>query len=331
MSTVRVLTEADLRDAVELGMEELEAIEAVYPLVTAGAGSMPPIMRIDVPENNGEIDIKSAFLPGYSGIAVKVSAGFFDNPARGLPSLGGLMMVFDSETGLPRSALFDNGYLTDLRTALAGAVAARHLARRDSDVVGIVGAGVQARLQLQALTLVREISEARVWARRGDSAMAFADEMSDLVGFGVQATESLPTLVESSDIVVTTTPATEPLLDAAMLHSGLHITAIGSDAEHKRELSADLVMAVDRFVCDSVTQSRRLGELRSALEAGFDESDAVELGAVIAGDAPGRRNDDHVTVCDLTGTGAQDTAIASLAVERAAARGLGTAFETRPM
>ena len=331
MSTVRVVTEADLRDTVGLGLEELEAIEAVYPLVSSGAGSMPAIMRIDVPENNGEIDIKSAFLPGYSGIAVKVSSGFFDNPGRGLPSLGGLMMVFDSETGVPTSALFDNGYLTDLRTALAGAVAAQHLARRDAAVVGIVGAGVQARLQLQALTLVREVSEARVWARREDRATAFAGAMSDLLNCPVQATESLPALVGSCDIVVTTTPATEPLLDAVMLHPGLHITAVGSDAEHKQELSAALVKAADRFVCDTVTQSRRLGELRAALDAGFDESEAVELGAVIGGDSVGRESEEHVTVCDLTGTGAQDTAIASLAVERAVERGLGTTFETRPM
>jgi ornithine cyclodeaminase len=330
MAAVRVLTETELREAVGLGEEELNAIEAVFPLISSGAGSMPPIMRIDVPENNGEIDIKAAFLPGYSGIAVKVSAGFFDNPAKGLPSLGGLMIVFASETGLPTSALFDNGYLTDLRTALAGAVAARHLARRDASVAGIVGAGAQARLQLQAINLVRDIEEALVWGRRGESAAKFAEEMSAQLGRPVRAAESISALVGLSDIVVTTTPSTEPLLEAAMLHPGLHVTSVGSDAEHKQELSADLVSAVDCFVCDSVGQSRRLGELRAALENGFDESKVVELGAVISGDAAGRRNDDDVTVCDLTGTGAQDTAIASLAVERCGARGLGTTFETRP-
>ncbi len=330
MATIRVLTETELREAVGLGEEELKAIEAVYPLISSGAGSMPPIMRIDVPENHGEIDIKSAFLPGYSGIAVKVSAGFLDNPAKGLPSLGGLMFVFDTVTGVPTSALFDNGYLTDLRTALGGAVAARHLARHDANVVGIVGAGVQGRLQLLALARVRDISEALVWARREERAASFAEEMSARLGTPVRVAESIPALVDLSDIVVTTTPSTEPLLDATMLHPGLHITAVGSDAEHKQELSTDLISAVDRFVCDAVGQSRRLGELRPALENGFDESQAVELGAVVSGDATGRRDDDDVTVCDLTGTGAQDTAIASLAVERSEERGLGTTFETRP-
>lgn len=328
MGTIRVLTETELREAVGLGMEELEAIEAVYPLITAGVGSMPPIMRIDVPESNGEIDIKSAYLPGYSGIAVKVSAGFFDNPEKGLPSLGGLMMVFDSGTGVPRSALFDNGYLTDLRTALAGAVASRHLARPDATIAGIIGAGMQARYQLEALTLVRPIERAVVWARRRAQAEAFAGEMSERLGIGVEPAETIETAVDAGDVVVTTTPSTEPLVDASMLHPGLHITAIGSDAETKQEISADAVRSADVFVCDSVAQSQRLGELRAAAEAGLDPAQAIELGAVISGDHAGRTDPQQVTICDLSGTGAQDTAIASLAVERCVRSGAGVAIET---
>jgi len=328
MGTIRVLTETDLRQAVGLDVEELDAIEAVYPLITAGVGSMPPIMRIDVPENNGEIDIKSAYLPGYSGIAVKISAGFFDNPAKGLPSLGGLMMVFDSETGVPRSALFDNGYLTDLRTALAGAVAARHLAKPDAANVGVIGAGVQAHYQLEALTLVRPIERAVVWARRRAQAEALAGEMSERLGIDVEPADTIEAAVDGSDVVVTTTPSTEPLVNASMLHPGLHITAIGSDAETKQEISADAVQSADVFACDSVAQSQRLGELRAAAEAGFDPTQAIELGAVISGDHAGRTDPQQVTICDLSGTGAQDTAIASLAVERCGRSGAGVAIET---
>lgn len=328
MGTIRVLTEAELREAVGLGAEELEAVEAVYPLITAGVGSMPPIMRIDVPENNGEIDIKSAYLPGYSGIAVKVSAGFFDNPEKGLPSLGGLMMVFDSETGVPRSALFDNGYLTDLRTALAGAVAARHLAGRDVTTAGIIGAGMQARYQLEALTLVRPIERALVWARRREQANQLAEELSATLGIAVAPAETVEAAVTGSDVVVTTTPSTEPLVDASMLHPGLHITAIGSDAETKQEIAADAVASADGFFCDSIAQSGRLGELRAAVAAGYDSAGAVELGSVISGEHPGREGDDQVTICDLSGTGAQDTAIASFAVEQCDRSGAGVAIET---
>jgi len=328
MGSIRVLVEGDLRDAVGFGEEELAAIEAVYPLISEGVGSMPPIMRVDVPESNGEIDIKTAYLPGYSGIAVKVSAGFFDNPSKGLPSLGGLMMVFDAETGAPRSALFDNGYLTDLRTGLAGAVAARHLAREDATVAALLGTGAQARYQLEALTLVRSIERAKVWARQPHRALEFATEMTERLELAVEAASSIEEAIDGAQILVTTTPSTEPLVDTSMLHPGLHVTAIGSDAETKQEISAGAVSAADRFVCDSIAQSSRLGELRSAIATGFDIASAAELGQVIAGTVTGRTSDTEVTICDLTGTGAQDTAIASLAVERSARAGVGTAIET---
>lgn len=328
MEAIRVLTESDLRQAVGLGEEELAAVEAVYPIISSGKASMPPIMRIDVPENNGEIDIKSAYLPGYPGIAVKLSAGFFNNPGRGLPSLGGLMVVLDSETGIPQSALFDNGYLTDLRTGLAGAVAAKHLAREGEVVMGIIGAGVQALLQFKALNLVRRVSRGVIWARRPEAARRFAAEVSATTGVEFAVAESVADVLAGADIVATTTPATSPLVDASMLHPGLHITAVGSDAESKQELDADVVAAADVFACDSISQSEWLGELRAALDAGFEKDGAVELGRVIDGSSPGRSSEEEVTVCDLTGTGAQDTAIASLAVQRCAELGLGTNIET---
>jgi ornithine cyclodeaminase len=131
-----------------------------------------------------------------------------------------------------------------------------------------------------------------------------------------------------ADILVTATPSSEPLVTEGMLHPGLHITAVGADAEGKQELTTEVVAAADHFVCDSIAQSTRLGELRAALAAGFDRNRAVELGGVISGDAPGRNSDSDVTICDLTGTGAQDTAIASLAVERCARSGAGIAIET---
>ncbi|HUG31372.1 MAG TPA: cyclodeaminase [Acidimicrobiia bacterium] len=328
MGTIRVLTETELREAVGLGQEELDVIEAVYPLVTAGVGSMPPIMRIDVPESNGEIDIKSAYLPGYPGIAVKVSAGFFDNPERGLPSLGGLMLVFDSETGVPQSALFDNGYLTDLRTALAGAVAAKHLAIAGASVAAVLGAGVQARLQTEALAMVRPIELVRIWARRLDQSARLSKELSERLHLEVEPASTPHEAVEGADVLVTTTPATEPLVTESMLHPGLHITAVGSDAEGKQEISVGAITAADGFFCDSIAQSARLGELRAAIASGFDRELVCELGAVIAGDAFGRGSDVAVTICDLTGTGAQDTAIASLAVERCDRAGAGIAIET---
>ena len=327
-SSVMVLTESDIRDIVGLGPDELRVVEAVFPLISDGVGSMPPIQRIDVPERHGEIDIKSAYLPGFDGIAVKVSAGFFDNPQLGLPSLGGMMLVFDSETGMPTAALFDNGYLTNVRTALAGAVAASHLARRDATTVGVIGAGVQARLQVEALRLVREIDTVRVWARRVEAAEQLAADLGADLDVYVEVCDTAGDVAVDGGIVVTTTPATTPVLDATAIAPGLHVTAVGSDAEHKQELDATLLAAADVVVCDARQQSERLGELRAVVESGALTVAPVELGDVVAGRAAGRGSDDDVTVCDLTGTGAQDTAIASLTVRRARERSVGQVVDT---
>lgn len=328
MRDVHILTESDLRDAVGLGQGELAAIAAVYPAISAGQAVMPPIMRIDVEDHHGEIDVKSAYLPGYDGIAIKVSAGFFDNARHGLPSLGGLMVVLDARTGVPQAALFDNGYLTDLRTALAGAVAANHLARSDATVVGIIGAGVQARLQLLALTLVRDLERVRIWARRPERAAEVATALSTELGIPVEPVDTPAAVADGVDILVTTTPSTAPLVDADALRPGLHVTAVGSDAEHKQELDPLALAAADVLVCDHRGQSLRLGELRGAAAAGVDTDRAVELGAVMDGSASGRAGYDDITVCDLTGTGAQDTAIASLAVRRCRKAGSGTRVAT---
>lgn len=322
MADIVVLTEETIRSLVGMGEEELAAVEAVYPMISRREAVMPPILRVDVPEHNGEIDVKSAYLPGYGGIAIKVSAGFFDNPSRGLPSLGGFMMVLDTETGIPRAALFDNGYLTDLRTGLAGAVAARHLAPPGSKRVAVLGAGVQARYQLQALRLVCDVESVTVWARRPEQAEALADQV------GGSAAGMVEEAVRHAHVVVTATPATDGILLASHLHPGLHVTAVGSDAEHKRELGPGVLEAADLVVVDSIPQSIRLGEARGAVEEGLDEGVLVELGEVIEGKRPGRTAEFQITVCDLTGTGAQDTAIAALVVERAGERGLGDVIVT---
>ncbi len=291
--------------------------------------AMPPILRLDVPEHNGEVDVKTAYVPGLDGFAIKISPGFFDNPKKGLPSVNGLMVYFDATTGLVEALLLDNGYLTDVRTAAAGAVAADQLARADASVAAIFGAGVQARLQLEALTLVRPIREARIWARRMEAAERLAREAAEALGIKAVAVADGAETVNGADIVVTTTPATEPILMADWLAPGQHVTAMGSDAEHKNELDPTAIRRAI-YVADSLVQTRRLGELHHAIAGGLvhAEDAFVTIGAVIAGDARGRKSDADLTICDLTGTGVQDTAIATLAVARARAANAGTPFES---
>ncbi|MCA9973821.1 MAG: cyclodeaminase [Anaerolineales bacterium] len=328
--TITILTEAEIRQCVDLDAAALTAVSDAFTRLANGQAVMPPIMRIDVPEHNGEVDVKSAYLQGLDGFAVKLSSGFFDNPARGLPSLGGLMILLSAEVGFPQALLLDNGYLTDVRTGLAGAVAARHLAPRQVRTVGVVGAGAQARYQVRALRLVRDFAQVLVYSRTPARADAYAAEMTAVLAADVRRAASLAELVRHSDVVITTTPARTPFLSADWLHPGLHITAMGSDAEAKQELETAVFRHADLLVCDRKSQAFRLGEHHHAQAAGAiaDETAVVELGELTAGRHPGRTDDAQITLCDLTGTGAQDTAIALLAYHRARQKGLGTVIES---
>ncbi|WP_432349147.1 ectoine utilization protein EutC (plasmid) [Shinella yambaruensis] len=330
MTRMKILTEAELRRIVPLDLEAIACVEDAFHALATKAVAMPPILRLDIPEHRGEVDVKTAYVPGLSGFAIKISPGFFDNPKIGLPSTNGLMVLFSATTGLVEAVLLDNGYLTDVRTAAAGAVAARHLSRPDATVAAIFGAGMQAKLQLEALCLVRPIREARLWARDGRKAEAAALELTAKLGLPVRAEADGRAAVDGADIIVTTTPSETPVLKAEWLQPGQHVTAMGSDAEHKNEIEPAVITGAGLYVADSLKQTRRLGELQHAIAAGLVTEGAgfPELGEIIAGRKPGRSGPEEITVADLTGTGIQDTAIATLAAARAAAAGAGTAFES---
>ena len=330
MTKMNILTEAELRHIVPLDLEAIACVEDAFHALATKAVVMPPILRLDMPEQRAEVDVKTAYVPGLDGFAIKISPGFFNNPAIGLPSTNGMMVLFSTKTGLVQAVLLDNGYLTDVRTAAAGAVAARHLSRPDAGVAAIFGAGMQARLQLEALSLVRPIHEARIWARDTAKAEAVAVELTLKLGFPVRATADGRAAVDGADIVVTTTPSETPVLKAEWLQPGQHITAMGSDAEHKNEIEPAIITGAGLYVADSLKQTRRLGELHHAIEAGLvtEGMGFPELGEIVAGRKPGRSGPEQITVADLTGTGIQDTAIATLAAARAAAAGAGTTFES---
>ncbi len=320
------LTEADLRAAVPLDADAIDCIEDAFRALATQAVSMPPILRLDIPEHRGEVDVKTAYVPGLEGFAIKISPGFFDNPKIGLPSTNGMMVLLSTRTGLVQALLLDNGYLTDIRTACAGAVAARHLARPDASVATVLGAGMQARLQLAALMQVRPIAEVRIWARDAGKAAAAAGCFTAELGIPVSFVPDPQDAVSGADVIVTTTPSDTPVLKAAWLAPGQHVTAMGSDAEHKNEVEPAAIDRADLYVADSLRQTRRLGELHHAIAAGLvGETDTFpELGEIVAGQKPGRTAPDEITIADLTGTGIQDTAIATLAFARAGAVGAGT-------
>jgi ornithine cyclodeaminase len=313
----RVFDAATIRAAVDLDTEVVMVVEAAFASLGREDVVMPPVLRLDIPGRPAEMDVKTAWLPGVPVFCLKVSTGFFDNAARGLPSLGGMMTVLDAQTGHVRAVLLDQGWLTDVRTAAAGAVAARWLARDDARVAAIVGTGAQARLQARALAQVRPITRWVVAGRDLTKARAAAADIAAATGCEAVAVDSVETAVRDADVIVTTTAATAPLVRAEWLRPGQHVTAMGADAEHKQELDVQVLARADRVVVDRRAQCVRLGELHHAIAAGvIDAADAVELGEVVIGRAAGRPSRDAITVCDLTGTGAQDTAIAALALAR---------------
>ena len=309
---IQIVTEAELRAAVGLDLTTIDIIEQAFAALAKGGVVMPPILSMDLHAANGEVDVKTAYIPGFDGFAIKVSPGFFDNPKLGLPSLNGLMILFSAKTGLVEALFLDNGYLTDIRTAAAGAVAARHLAPAHVETAGVIGTGVQARLQMQAAHLVRPFARVLVHGRDMDKARACAADLARALGITAEATADPAALVAESQLVVTTTPARTPVLKADWLHPGLHITAIGSDQTGKNEIEPAALMAADAYVCDRVSQCEVSGELEAALASGiWTKGTPAELGEVITGAKPGRTSPDAITICDLTGTGVQDTAIAT--------------------
>ena len=314
MSDILILTEDQLRRHVHLDKAAIDVVENAFATLARGGVEMPPILSMHMPDVNGEVDVKTAYVPGLPGFAVKISPGFFDNPAKGLPSTSGLMVVLSAQTGRVSAVLLDNGYLTDLRTAAAGAVAARHLARRDAAKVAIFGAGMQARMQLQALRLVRPVDRAVIWARDPAKAQALAREMT-AAGLPTRAEADPEAAARSADIIVTTTAARQPILQAGWLQPGQHVTAMGSDQPGKNELDPQCLKRADLYVADRLGQTRLMGELRAALAAGTIAEDGLpELGQIITGQHPGRLSTDQITIADLTGTGIQDTAIATHAL-----------------
>jgi ectoine utilization protein EutC len=309
--------------------DALDAVAEGFTRLAEGRATLPPIVRVDVEENRGEVDIKTAYVHGLDRFAIKIASGFLDNPHQGLPYGSGMMVLISARTGFLEAILLDKGYLTDVRTGIAGALAARYLAPKQIETAGVIGSGSQARYQIRGLRLVRDFQRLLVYGIEPDGVARYVQEMVEELGLPVLEAGGPEEVVRQSQFVVTATPSREPYLRAEWLHPGLHVTCMGADAEHKQELYPEALGRADQLACDRKSQCFRLGELHHGLEAGVisEETDVTELGELTSGRRPGRQREDEITICDLTGVGVQDTAIATLAYERAVARGLGLSLE----
>ncbi len=323
---VRVLDEAQTRSLIDQDTAIAECRRA-FACLARGEVEQPDVLTIRVAKEHGEVHGKGGYIHGAPWFSIKVATGFYNNPSRGLPVSSGAVWVFSATTGHLELMLLDNGYLTELRTGAAGAVAADLLARPDAKVIAIIGAGVQARYQLDALVRVRNPERVLVWSRTPARSAAYAEEMTARLGIPVAVAGSARDAVEAADIVVTSTPAEQPVIMASWVKPGTHITAMGSDLSTKQELEGAL-LARAKVVADRLSQCLTQGEVRGAIAEGAIGANDVyaELGQIAAGLKAGRTSHAEITIADMTGVGVLDAAVANavsaLAMERDVGRWL---------
>lgn len=312
-----VLTLEELKQFVDIP-QLIQAMERGFVSYSAGRTEVPPVGFLHFDDPPGDVHIKYGYIYGGEYYVLKVASAFYNNAELNKPVNDGVVLVFSTQTGGIEFVLQDEGWLTDIRTAAAGAVAAKHLANKTVDTIGIVGTGVQARLQLELLREVVNCKKCLVWGRNLSNAQQMIAELyrNPIIqewGIEILPTEELDFLTSKSRLIVTTTPASAPLILSDMVQAGTHITAMGSDDHGKQELASDVLAKADKVVADSISQCVDHGECYSAVkEKRIEENAIIELGEVISDAGKGRTRENQITIADLTGVAVQDIEIANM-------------------
>jgi ornithine cyclodeaminase len=275
-----------------------------------GNAVVPPVGELLFEKPVGDAHIKYGYIKNDEYYCIKVASGFYQNPKLGISSSQGLMLLFSQQTGVPVAVLLDEGFLTDIRTAAAGALAAKYFAPSTVEAIGLLGSGIQARQQLKLLRQQTDCRRVWVWSRSRDNCQQFADELGD--EYNIQIAASPSEVAQHCNLIVCTTPSVTPLLMGGDIRPGTHITAVGSDTEHKQELHTDVLAKADKVIADSLPQSQSRGEIYQATLAGAVAREQVcELGTALQNTALQRNNDSQITIVDLTGVAVQDVMIAT--------------------
>jgi alanine dehydrogenase len=317
-----LLTGQDVRELLSLD-ECIAAVEAAFRLQGEGRTMPPGILGFHLP--NGGFHVKAGVLElKRTYFAAKINGNFAGNGGRfGLPTIQGVLVLGDGENGCPL-AVMDSTVITAQRTAGATAVAAKYLARKDSRVVAIIGCGVQAGFQLQALSRVLGLEKVWAFDQNSEKARQFAEQFSFDLGIQVAAAAECNTATRQSDVCVTCTTSRDYFLTREDVKLGTFIAAIGADNPEKQELDPAL-MAASKIVTDITGQCAAIGDLHHALEAGAVTAAEVhgELGEVVAGKKNGRSAEEEIVIFDSTGVALQDVAAAAIVYEKAASTGSG--------
>lgn len=290
-------------------------IEEGFVAYSQGNVVVPPVGELVMHDPPGEAHIKYGYITGDDYFVIKVATGFYENVNLGIPTGTGLMLVFSQKTGELLSVLLDESHLTNIRTAAAGAVAARYLAPKHVERIGIYGAGVQGRLQLKYLRPIVDCRKVMVWGISQEELDRYRADVEPL-GYDVQATLDARNIPSSCNLIVCVTPSYEPLVQLEDVRPGTHINAIGSDTPEKQEVDSRVLAQADIVVVDSIPQSELRGEVFKATTAGVLNVDEVlELGNVIADKDLQRQSDDQLTLFDSTGVAVQDIQVSKAVYE----------------
>jgi len=291
-------------------------IEQGFVAYSNGEVVVPPVGELIFEDPPGETHIKYGYIKGDDCYVIKIASGFYQNVNLNLPSSSGLMLVFSQKTGALQTILLDEGYLTNVRTAVAGEIVARYMAPDKVTSIGVFGTGVMARMQVQILKSVTDCNKVIVWGRSDASLEAYRDDM-EADGYNVHTTRDSADVTDVSNLILMTTPSIEPLVKAGQIKSGTHITAIGSDTASKQELDTKILAMADIVIADSLNQCQERGEIYQALRTGdINTGKAIELGTAIKNGHRIRNSENQITVADLTGVAVQDVKIA-MAVSQA--------------
>jgi ornithine cyclodeaminase len=288
-------------------LELMSSLEQGFVDYSQGNCIVPPVGELLL--EHGEIHIKYGCVRNERFYIIKIASGFYQNPELGLLSSNGLMQLFEQKTGQLAAILLDEGLLTDIRTAVAGAICAKHLAPKGVRKIGIIGTGTQARLQAEYVGALLDCRDVVVWGRSNHKVLAYQQQMN-VLGFNVVIADTVEQLCSDTRLIITTTPSQEPIVNTEWVQAGTHITAVGSDTPQKQEIDAQLLARADKVVGDSIAQCMHRGEISKALISGYIvKEDILELGEMIRTEN-GRSDERQITVADLTGVAVQDIKIA---------------------
>jgi alanine dehydrogenase len=322
-----VLSESQVQSLIDLD-ELIAALEQAHIQYSTGKAVMPVRLVVPLPQIQGRITSMPGFLSEDRALGMKVVTYFQDNPKRNLPAILATIMLFSAETG-KMIAVMDGGYVTAIRTACASALATKALANPDTPVLGILGAGVQARAHILALTRVRRLSRIKLYSPSGKSALTIKEELEKPCGLPIDVVHSPQAAVRDSDLLVTVTTAKEPIVKAEWLKSGAHINAVGSHRPDLREIDGATLKGAKVVVDSRAAVMAECGDILLALkEKSISETDIHgEIGEVLAGSKTGRSSAGEITLYKSVGIAIQDVATAQLVYRKALERSVGSQVE----